>query len=186
MNIRDSMFIKVAKGEKWTILVVILLSIGLWPSLICISDKYFFIDIDFIKILLSVEGTLFSVITAAYIFYAEFLSKSFHRFFQIRNKFFKKIANDEEKNALKKGLSDQFLHYVFLQYLLAFALLLISISLIFSIIIILSIQQMNTGIPGMISFCLFLWGIMLIMIWLLLMGFGSLPRKESYKALIED
>jgi len=104
----------------------------------------------------------------------------------LRVLFFKKIANDEEKKPLIKGLSDQFLHYVFLQYLLAFALLLISVSLIFSIIIILSIQQMNTGIPGMIGFCLFLWGVMLIMIWLLLMGFGNTPGKESYQALIED
>ena len=119
MSTKDLMFIKVAKAEKWRMLAVILLSIGLWLSLICISEKYFSIDTDFIKILLSVEGTLFSVITAAYIFYIGFLDKGTIRIFKVSRRLCRKYANDEnKKNAVIKGLSDQFLHVVFLQYLL--------------------------------------------------------------------
>jgi len=187
MSVEDSILKKMFQHKEKDIIAIILFSVIMWILIVWLSLFYFVIDINFIITLLSVEGTLFSIITAAYIFYVEFLDKTFTRTFQTRDKLLGIFGNDEEnKNKVKKGLSDEFLNIVFLQYLLAFALLIIGLSLLFSVSTILIDQVMNTAIPRMVNLCLFIWGISLMLIWLLFFGFGNLPSKESYKALIED
>lgn len=186
MSDEESIFKKMCMHKKKDIGVIIGGSVFIWLfSIIIFSISNSLIEINFIIALLSIEGTLFSVITAAYIFYAEYIDKSFTRAFQIRQDL---IDGDEEelKNKMKKDLSDQFFESVFLQYLLVLALLIIFVSLIFSITTIVISQSMDIGIVGITNLCFFLWGIMIIMIWLLYFGIRNLPSKNIYKTLIED
>jgi len=181
----ESIFKKMCIHKKKEIILVIGASVSIWGFTIIIFSLFsFFVDINFIIALLSIEGTIFSVITAAYIFNTEFIDKAFARAFKIRQE---SVGDDDglEKD-LKKDFSDQFFDIVFLQYLLAFALLIIFVSLIFSITTIVISQGMDIRIIGLTNLCLFLWGIMMIMIWLLIFGFRNLPGKGIYKTLIED
>lgn len=183
----ESILKKVIRHKKNEIRSIIVFTVILWVFIFLISPIFFSINYNFINTLLSIEGTLFSIITAAYIFYAEFLDKEFTRTFKTRNDLFELFGDDEiRKNELKKGLFAQFLNLVFLQYILAFALLVICLSLIFSISVLVSFQGTYTGIVGVTNLCLFFTGIVFIISWLLMIGFGNLPGKESLKALIED